>query len=120
MLQHHGWEHIISAELNDMQYKEPIYTAVGKGLTVLLPKIAKPQTWGDCRPITLSSTVLKLLAHLLVGRASDQIRQAGETTMVPDRNARSRVTDDLEKGGPYGQILGGGHLDCQIGHQESI
>ena len=37
-----------------MLYKGAIHSSIGKGLTVLLPKIAEPQQWGDCRPITLS------------------------------------------------------------------
>ena len=35
--------------------------AVEQGLTVLLPK----EAWGDTRPITLSSAILKALAQLL-------------------------------------------------------
>ena len=73
MLQHPQWESIILSELNDMLYKGAIHSSVGKGLTVLLPKIAEPQQWGDCRPITLSSTMLKLLAQLLLGRAGTKI-----------------------------------------------
>ena len=78
MLQHPQWESIILSELNDMLYKGAIHSSVGKGLTVLLPKIAEPQQWGDCRPITLSSTMLKLLAQLLLGRAGTRIQQGGK------------------------------------------
>ena len=77
MLQHPQWEHIILSELHDMLYKGVIHSSVGKGLTVLLPKISEPTQWGDCRPITLSSTMLKLLAQLLLSRGRAQLQQGG-------------------------------------------
>ena len=60
-----------------MLYKGAIHSTVGRGLTVLLPKISEPTQWGDCRPITLSSTMLKLLAQLLLGRGGTQLQQGG-------------------------------------------
>ena len=36
--------------------------------TVLLAKTAQPDTWGQTRPITLSSAVLKAFSQLLLGR----------------------------------------------------
>ena len=48
---------------NDFLYKGGIPAEVLEGITVLLPKTAgDPQAWGDTRPITLSSTVLKWFA----------------------------------------------------------
>ena len=39
-----------------------------RSLTVLLPKRPLPLVWGDTRPITLSSVVLKVMAQILQRR----------------------------------------------------
>ncbi|CAE7709541.1 unnamed protein product, partial [Symbiodinium necroappetens] len=53
---------------NDALYTGRIPQDMLQGLTVLLPKTMMPQGWGDTRPITLSSALLKWLAQLLLHR----------------------------------------------------
>ena len=105
MLQHPQWESIILSELNDMLYKGAIHSTVGKGLTVLLPKISEPTQWGDCRPITLSSTMLKLLAQLLLGRGNPTAAR-GETTVVTHRKTGSGTPRDTSESRQDGKKIG--------------
>ncbi|CAE7237853.1 unnamed protein product, partial [Symbiodinium necroappetens] len=56
--------------LSDALYTGTLPAAVEKGLTVLLPKEVQPKGWGETRPITLSSTVLKAIAQLLLRRCA--------------------------------------------------
>ena len=51
--------------LNDVFCVAKVPDSVDKGITVLLPKVPNPLHWGDTRPITLSSTLLKWLGDLL-------------------------------------------------------
>ena len=54
--------------INDALYTGKLPPDMIEGLTVLLPKTMMPQSWGDTRPITLSSALLKWLAQLLLHR----------------------------------------------------
>ena len=50
--------------LNDFLYRGTLPPQVAAGITVLLPKtLGPPLEWGDTRPITLSSAVLKWFAQ---------------------------------------------------------
>ena len=45
-------------------------------MTILLPKTAEdPVAWGDTRPITLSSSILKWFSQLLLKRCGDKIQK---------------------------------------------
>ena len=46
---------------------------VAESITVQLPKVYEPEQWGETRPITLSTTFMKLTAQLLLGRAGKAI-----------------------------------------------
>ena len=83
--------------LNEALYTGDLPAAVEKGLTVLLPKEASPQTWGETRPITLSSTILKAIAQLLLRRCA--------YTLKPHN------TLQCQESRLYGQGLGGHLLD---------
>ena len=52
------WEHRLLEMLNDALYTGRLPAAVEKG-----PKEGTPQHWGDTRPITLSSAILKPVAQ---------------------------------------------------------
>ena len=49
--------------------------SVTAGASVLLPKTARPASWSDTRPITLSSAILKWLAQLLLLRGSPLLQE---------------------------------------------
>ena len=73
MLDSADWRTVILWTLNDYFYKGEIPANTGKGATILLPKITAPTTWGDTRPITLSSSMLKWLSQLLLLRAGEAL-----------------------------------------------
>ena len=60
--------------LNDLLYTANIPSSIDRGIAVLLPKVPAPLEWGETRPITPSSTMLKWAAQLLMGRGGHQIR----------------------------------------------
>ncbi|CAE7719870.1 unnamed protein product [Symbiodinium necroappetens] len=68
------WGGKLAYLLNDMFYTAHIPESIDRGITVLLPKIPCPLEWGDTRPITLSSTLLKWASQLLLARAGGHIR----------------------------------------------
>ena len=67
--------------VNDFLYKGEIPAPVLQGMTILLPKTpGDPPTWGDTRPITLSSAVLKWFAQLLLLRGDADCRMMHPTS----------------------------------------
>ena len=89
-------------EFNDALYKGRAPIATKKSLTILLPKERQPVDWGQTRPLTLSSSMLKWQAQLLlVGRIGEAVmkdarhqfarqrRQAPELTLLLRRAAES-------------------------------
>ncbi|CAE7456901.1 unnamed protein product [Symbiodinium sp. CCMP2592] len=71
MLQYPRWAGRLQFLLNDFLFRG--------GVTVLLPKtVGVPDNWGDTRPITLSSAVLKWFGQLLLLRGGRQL-QEGDT-----------------------------------------
>ncbi|CAE7382151.1 unnamed protein product, partial [Symbiodinium sp. CCMP2592] len=76
LLQEPQWEWRILHMMNDFLYKGAIPESVLRGVTVLLPKtIADPVSWGDTRPITLSSSLLKWFSQLLLLRGGRRITE---------------------------------------------
>ena len=55
-----------SEEMSDWLYKGRVRA---HGIAILLPKAYEPSTQGDTRPITLSTTFMKVVSQLLLGRA---------------------------------------------------
>ena len=81
LLQQPVWEGRILHMVNDFLYKGEIPAAVLQGMTILLPKTqGDPPTWGDTRPITLSSAVLKWFAQLLLLRGGKGCRRTRPTS----------------------------------------
>ena len=74
LLAHPVWGEGLLYVLNDLLYTANIPNSIDRGITVLLPKVPTPLEWGETRPITLSSTLLKWAAQLLMGRGGHQIR----------------------------------------------
>ncbi|CAE7492290.1 unnamed protein product [Symbiodinium sp. CCMP2592] len=70
LIAHTIWGPRVLAMLNEALYSGKLPALVERGLTVLLPKGGSPEGWGDTRPITLSSAVLKTLAQLLLLRGA--------------------------------------------------
>ena len=64
---------VMTEELSDWLYRGKVTTEVSDSVTVLLPKVYEPGSWGDTRPITLSTTFLELVAQLLLGRANAEL-----------------------------------------------
>ncbi|CAE7238934.1 unnamed protein product [Symbiodinium sp. CCMP2592] len=62
------WAWYVLSLINDCFYKANIPEAVGRGATILLPKEHVPSTWAATRPITLSNTLLRWMAQLLLHR----------------------------------------------------
>ena len=68
LLEHPAGKARLMEIFNDALYTGKLPPDMLEGLTVLLPKTMMPQSWGDTRPITLSSALLKWLAQLLLHR----------------------------------------------------
>ena len=68
LMQNDLWAHRILYILNDAMYRGTLPELLEKGVTILLPKTPTPATWSDTRPITISSSMLKWLAQLLLRR----------------------------------------------------
>ncbi|CAE7364098.1 pol [Symbiodinium sp. CCMP2592] len=83
------WGGTITYVLNDMLYTARIPEEIDRGVTVLLPKVPSPLEWGETRPITLSSTLLKLAAQLLLARGGECVR--GGATLQWARRGRQGV-----------------------------
>ena len=100
MLPHPIWGERLRELFNDMLYTARIADSIEAGVTVLLAKITQPVEWGDTRPITLSSVLLKSFGQLLLRRSGDIIqtparlqwcrrgRQGVELIMILRRLAR--------------------------------
>ena len=121
MLQYPQWSQIILHELDDMLYKGPYTQELEGYLLFSSQRSLSFGGWGDCRPIALSSTLLKLLEQLLLGRAGEQIQQGGATMAASERVARVRThgPGHPQKGSPRGQG-GGPNLGSQTRHQKSL
>ncbi|CAE7744136.1 unnamed protein product [Symbiodinium sp. CCMP2592] len=78
MLPHPIWGNRLLALFNDMLYTCRLVESIEAGATILLAKTSQPQNWGETRPITLSSVLLKTFGQLLLQRA-------GETIQAPAR-----------------------------------
>ena len=70
LLQDEVWSHRLLYLFNDVLYTGKLHGNMGEGITILLPKEATPEEWGQTRPITLSSATLKWFSQLLLGRSS--------------------------------------------------
>ena len=70
LFDHDQWRPRLAELLNDCLYRGEMPPCITTGASVLLPKTARPATWSDTRPITLSSVILKWLAQLLLLRGS--------------------------------------------------
>ena len=73
MKKHAGWRGRLRWILDDLLYTGILRGRVGEGITVLLCKVHTPQEWGDTRPITLSTTLLKWMSQLLLSRGAPQL-----------------------------------------------
>ena len=67
------WEPRIREEFSDPLYLGRCSQLIKKSVTILLPKERQPREWGQTRPITLSSSVLKWQAQLLLWRVGEAI-----------------------------------------------
>ena len=75
LLNDNRWGFRLTRMMNDFLYKGELPLEVLKGITVLLPKtLEDPTTWGDTRPITLSSSILKWFSQLLLKRCGGKIQ----------------------------------------------
>ncbi|CAE7250183.1 unnamed protein product [Symbiodinium sp. CCMP2456] len=68
------WGNRLLELFNDMFYTCRIHENVEAGATILLAKVPQPLTWGETRPITLSSVLLKSFGQLLLQRAGDAVQ----------------------------------------------
>ncbi|CAE7939467.1 unnamed protein product [Symbiodinium sp. KB8] len=107
--QHPVWEGRLREMLSDALYTGALPAAVERGLTVLLPKEAQPGGWGETRPITLSSTVLKAIAQLLLRRCAYTLRPLNTLQWAAPRKQGTELILTLRKvarmardwGGPF-------------------
>ena len=67
------WAHRIRYILNDAFYKGTLTDLLEQGVTVLIPKVSAPASWADTRPITISSTLLKWAAQLVLRRTQHML-----------------------------------------------
>ena len=69
------WRAKILYLMNDLLYMGDIPAAIERGITVLLAKTTKPNSWGDTRPITLSSVLLRTFSQLIINRVSCHVQE---------------------------------------------
>ena len=62
--------------LDDSLYKGNSSSRGFQDITVLLPKTTQPTSWKDTRPITLSNTIDRTMAQLLLHRCNHILQQA--------------------------------------------
>ena len=70
LFEHNTWRPKLAELLNDCLYRGELTPCIATGASVLLPKTARPASWSDTRPITLSSVILKWLSQLLLFRGA--------------------------------------------------
>ena len=76
LMREEAWGDRILHMLNDFLYRGSLPELAQQGATILLPKTqGDPPTWGDTRPITLSSAILKWFAQLLLLRGGARIQR---------------------------------------------
>ena len=85
------WTGRLREMLNDMFYIGRLHPGIAEGVTVLLPKTHAPTSWGETRPITLSSTILKWLAQLLLHRCGEALCQTPQQYASPRRQSAELV-----------------------------
>ena len=89
--QHEAWRGRVRWLLDDFLYTGILRGRVGDGVTVLLPKVHTPLEWGDTRPITLSTTLLKWMSQLLLNRGASHL-----TPLTPHQWAwRGKQAEEL-------------------------
>ncbi|CAE7712228.1 pol [Symbiodinium sp. CCMP2592] len=71
---HDYWRGKLLYFLNDLLYVGKLPQGLEAGVTVLLAKCPTPQSWGDTRPITLSSTLLKTFSQLIIHRTAHMVQ----------------------------------------------
>ena len=74
MLDGEHWMHRVAMMYSDALYKGLLPNA-SDSITTLLAKKPMPQSWGDTRPITLSSTALKFLSSALHGQRGEKNKE---------------------------------------------
>ncbi|CAE7458351.1 unnamed protein product [Symbiodinium natans] len=87
MLTTKTWTQSLQEIMDDILYMGQIPPEIAEGITVLLPKTAQPSTWGNTRPITLSSSILKWFAQLLLQRCRGQLTTSTLQWAAPGRQA---------------------------------
>ena len=97
----------IREAFNDALYTGKAPPDMLQGLTVLLPKTMAPKAWGDTRPITLSSSLLKWLAQLLLHRGRKYIGAANPEPVGQARGASRRTDPGRAQATPSSKGLGG-------------
>ena len=60
--------------MNDLLYVAKIPETIESGITVLLAKKTIPTDWGDTRPMTLSSVLLKTFSQLIIHRVAHRVQ----------------------------------------------
>ncbi|CAE7383396.1 unnamed protein product [Symbiodinium sp. CCMP2456] len=74
MLSHPVWGNKLVELFNDMLYTARIVESIEASITILLAKVPQPLAWGETRPITLTSVLLKTFGQLLLQRAGDSVQ----------------------------------------------
>ena len=69
------WRGKLRELFSDMLYVGKLQEAIERGITVLLAKGEAPSCWGDTRPITLSSTLLKTFSQLVILRTAHLVQE---------------------------------------------
>ena len=75
LLDNDYWRGKLRELFSDMLYVGKLQEAVERGITVLLAKGQAPKDWGETRPITLSSTLLKTYSQLIIHRAAHLVQE---------------------------------------------
>ena len=118
LLQHREWEATILEEFNDALYKGRAPANTKKSITILLPKTKQPAEWGQTRPITLSSSMLKWQAQLLLGRRSHHARC--QVPICQTWKAGPRTGFDAAESHPHMSRVGRARACSQSGRVESV
>ena len=91
LLTHPTWSVTLKDLLDDALYMGKFPSNIADGITVLLPKKLQPEEWSDTRPITLSSTLLKWAAQLLLLRGGSYLTRNPCQFAAPHRQSTELI-----------------------------
>ena len=88
--------------LDDALYKRQSPSQGYQDITVFLPKLPHPATWTDTRPITLSDTIDRAMAQLLLHRCNHILLQRPPTHQYARAGKKGKGTAHHSQNNDWG------------------